>query len=80
MRSGDASDNPEETERKKLWKQRESKRLGERDHKGLRAFPSNITRDAPPITRDFFPYLLTLQGRPLMVLLVLVLWKVTKDL
>ena len=34
----------------------------ERDCKGLHAFPSNITRDDPPITRDCPPSLLTLQG------------------
>ena len=37
----------------------------ERDYKGLHAFPSNITRDGPPITRDCPPSLLTLQGRTL---------------
>ena len=35
----------------------------ERDYKGLHAFPSNITRDDPPITRDCPPPLLILQGR-----------------
>ena len=34
----------------------------ERDYKGLHAFPSNITRDEPPITRDYTPSLLILQG------------------
>ena len=35
----------------------------ERDYTGLHApFPSNITRDDPPITRDCPPSLLTLQG------------------
>ena len=38
---------------------------GERDYKGLHAFPSNITRDDPPITRDFPPSLLILQGSSL---------------
>ena len=33
------------------------------DYKGLHAFPSNITRDDPPITRDYPPSLLALQGR-----------------
>ena len=33
------------------------------DYKGLHAFPSNITRDDPPITRDYPPFLLALQGR-----------------
>ena len=37
----------------------------ERDYKGLHAFPSNITRDDPPITRDYPPPLLRLQGRSL---------------
>ena len=37
----------------------------ERDDKGLHAFPSNITRDEPPITRDYAPSLLTLQRRSL---------------
>ena len=37
----------------------------ERDYKGLHAFPSNVTRDGPPITRDCPPSLLTLQGQPL---------------
>ena len=37
----------------------------QRDYKGLHAFPSNITRDGPPITRDFPPSLLMLQGRSL---------------
>ena len=37
----------------------------ERDYKGLHAFPSNITRDDPPITRDCPPSLLMLQGRSL---------------
>ena len=31
----------------------------------VHAFPSNITRDDPPITRDYPPSLLTLQGRSL---------------
>ena len=31
----------------------------------LHAFPSNITRDEPPITRDYPPSLLILQGRSL---------------
>ena len=37
----------------------------ERDYKGSHAFPSNITRDYPPITRDCPPSLLTSQGRSL---------------
>ena len=39
----------------------------ERNYKGLHAFPSNITRDDPPITRDYPPSLLIilLQGRSL---------------
>ena len=37
----------------------------EGNYKGLRVFPSNITRDEPPITRDYPPSLLTLYGRPL---------------
>ena len=34
----------------------------ERDYKGLHSFPSNITRDDPPSTRDCPPSLLRLQG------------------
>ena len=30
----------------------------DRDYKGLHVFPSNITRDDPPITRDYPPSLL----------------------
>ena len=37
----------------------------ERDYKGLHTFPSNITRDDPPITRDYTPFLLILQGMTL---------------
>ena len=37
----------------------------QRDYKGLHAFPSTITRDDPPITRDYPPSLLTLQGMTL---------------
>ena len=39
----------------------------ERDYKGLHAFPSNITRDGPPITRDYTPSLLKLQGMTLQL-------------
>ena len=39
----------------------------ERDYKGLHAFPFNITRDEPPITRDFPPSLLILQGMTLQL-------------
>ena len=39
----------------------------ERDYKGFHTFPSNITRHDPPITRDFPPSLLILQGRSLTV-------------
>ena len=39
----------------------------ERDYKGLHAFPSNITRDDPPITRDYTPSLLILQGATLQL-------------
>ena len=34
---------------------REQRACEERGYKGLHAFPSNITRDAPPITRDYPP-------------------------
>ena len=37
----------------------------ERGDKGLHAFPSNVTRDDPPITRDYTPFLLMLQGMTL---------------
>ena len=40
---------------------------GERDYKGLHAFPSDITRDGPPITRDDTPFLLILQGMALQL-------------
>ena len=33
-----------------------------RDYKGLHAFPSSITRDGPPMTRDYHPPLILLQG------------------
>ena len=39
----------------------------ERDYKGLHAFPSNITRDDPPITRDYTPFLQMLQGMTLQL-------------
>ena len=37
----------------------------EKDYKGFHAFPSNTTKDGPPITRDCPPSLLTSQGRSL---------------
>ena len=40
----------------------------ERDYKGLHVFPSNTTRNDPPITRDCPPSLLTLEGRSLTAL------------
>ena len=48
----------------------ESDPCEERDYKGLHAFPFNITRDYPTITRDYPPSLLTLQGRSLTALVV----------
>ena len=47
------------------------------DYKGSHAFPSNITRDAPPITREGPPSLLILQGSGcscLLLLLAAALW------
>ena len=42
-----------------------TREVTERDYKGLHAFPSTITRDGPPITRDCPPSLLISQGRSL---------------
>ena len=47
--------------------QRDVATCEERDYKGLHAFPSNITRDDPPITRDDTPFLQTLQGMALQL-------------
>ena len=50
-----------------LAAQQEAPALDARDYKGLHAFPSTITRDDPPITSDYTPFLLLLQGMTLQL-------------